>query len=201
MKSFVNKWQENKSFIQEPNASIMMTLISKDDQNGNKLYLAVGFNHRNTYDEYTYSFILVNKDNRALTNYMTVRAEVAKYLPKELIGTRQIFPIIKELTRELLKHMTPEEIHRKAVESNISLDRYDEITKIFVNEFDYEDVTDEQLKSENIWILRKKDHNYKNSALNEIYILNEKEYWDRFHERISESWMKSMKNKFHLLKG
>ena len=172
MVSFIDKWRENKSFIAKD--SVMTTLIAKDNQNGNKLYLFVGLVPRNGgYSDYTYSFMLTDSDNKALTKYMTFRNEVAKYIPNDIKNKKQIFPIIIELTREILRKMTPQEIHRKMVEPLVgdSTIRYDEITKIMVNEFGYKDVTTPELKQQNIWKLVKNESNDKNSSLDEEYVL------------------------------
>ena len=131
----INEWENNINDFGE----VLSTLIWYDDENGEKLYLFVGFNFYGNLTAFSYSFILLDSNNKPLTDYMTEKNEVSKYIPKELKNTKQIFPIVKGLTRKLLNKMLPEEIYRKTVEplSGDSLTRYHEITNIMVNEYDY----------------------------------------------------------------
>lgn len=193
MVSMVNSWKNNTSDFD----NALSTLIAKDNKNGNKLYLFVVFRPFNNFSEYSYSFMLVDKNNNPLTDYMMLRNEVRKYLPSELIKNKQIFPIIIDLTRQLLNKMTPEEIHRKAIEplSGDSLKRYDEITNIMVNEFGYKDITDSVSKKRNIWILVKDKHTERNKTMNEEYILGMECYESNAKEMLTELWSKHMVGK------
>lgn len=140
MEGKITEWKHN---ISELNGALT-TLISEDNETGEKLYLFVGLNQMlgnySEYYEYSYSFMLFNSENQPLTEFLTTRNRVKKYLPKELTGTRNIFPIIMELTRMLLrKNMNINNIFIKTEEilSGDSLQRYTEITKIMTDEFGF----------------------------------------------------------------
>jgi hypothetical protein len=181
MLSQLNNWEDNISELD--NKNIITTLIGKDDENGDKLYLFVGFNTKNNITEYSYSFILVDKENNPISGYETERSVVRKLLPKDIVGKQKIIPVVKELTRRLLDNTLPIEIYRRTSEKlkdNNSLQRYEIITDIMVNEYGYELVNryvDEY--GYTIWKLRKNDNihgNMKNEYhinIDDIGVLNE----------------------------
>ena len=129
MISFINNWVDNKNIINNRTSITNNTLIAKDNESNDKLYLFVGFNKYNDYDEYSYSFMVLDKENNPKTGYMTERNEVNKFLPDDIKKQNKIFPIIKDLTRELMDSYLPQNILRKTVEplTGDSLKRYDEI--------------------------------------------------------------------------
>lgn len=166
--SKLSEWEQNISNF----GRVLSTLIWEDNENGDRLFLFVGFNQYGKSESYSYSFILLDKDNNPKTGYMTLRDEVAKYIPKDVKGNLQIFKIVLQLTRKLLNIMIPEEIIRKTVEplSGDSLKRYEEITKIMVNEYGY--VVTKTYKDEfgcTVWILNKNIGQENNVEMNETY--------------------------------
>jgi hypothetical protein len=134
MRSAIDNWEINSQNF----GNVFSTLISYDDETEDKLYLFVGFSGTKQM-EYSYSFMVLDKNDKPLTEYITNREELRQYIPENLKGTRQILPIIYELTRKLLKHYSPDKILRQMVEklSGHSEYRYDIITDIMMSEFGY----------------------------------------------------------------
>jgi hypothetical protein len=138
MLSQLGDWEKNLSILK--NGEILTTLVSRDDENGDKLYLFVGFTTNNNITEFSYSFMLVDKNNKPLSGYETEKTVVRKLLPKDIVGKKQIIPVIGDMVRKLLDNVLPLEIYRKTTEklSDDSLKRYEIITDIMVNEYGYE---------------------------------------------------------------
>jgi len=136
MISQLDNWKENFS---RPDKNIVATLISKDNENNDKLYVFVGFRDFKDMSEYSYSFMLMDSQDKPKTSYMTERDEVSKFIPNDIKNKKQIFPIIKNMTRELLDSYLPQNISRRTVEpvDGDSLKRYEEITNIMINEYGY----------------------------------------------------------------
>lgn len=156
MISSLDKWKENLHSLNDTTTNSIVTLISKDDETGDKLFLFVAFKNYGETSEFSYSFILLDKNNKPKTDFMTERGEVANYLPTELKGKRLIVPLIIEMTRKLLTSFKPNNVIRKTVEPLIddSLIRYDEITKIFVDEFEYHLISKEKTSDNKTkWIM------------------------------------------------
>lgn len=175
MLSMVNDYLSNLKLINDNKTITYNTLISKDDETGNKLYLFVGFIDFKYYSEYSYAFILLDKDNKPLSDYLTNRKEVSKFLPSELKNNNKIFPLIMDITRKLMNEKLPQNIIRKTVEpiSGDSLKRYEEITKIMVNEYNYKliEVTKDDWGI-TTWKLTRNEINDKNKEMNESYELS-----------------------------
>jgi HSP90 family molecular chaperone len=172
LKEFVeiklNEWEDNISDF----GKVVSTLIWCDREKQQKLYLFVGFNTYGELESFSYSFMLLNENNEPLTEYMTEKDEVSKYLPNEIKNKKQIFPIIKNMTRKLLDNNIPKKILRKTVEplGGDSLKRYEEITNIMVNEYGYK-IDETYLDSFGctVWLLSKKEITDNNSDMNETY--------------------------------
>jgi len=137
MVSKIDEWESN---VYSPEEGVFTTLISKDDNNGDKLYLFVGFEKiNNDISKYSYCFMVVDTNNKPITGFMLKRDEVSRYIPNSIKNKRMVIPIILGLTRRLLTNIKPNKVIRTTHEvlDNNSLVRYDEITKIFINEFMY----------------------------------------------------------------
>jgi hypothetical protein len=153
--------------------TILSTLISKDDETGEKLYIFVGFNKVDGQINYSYSFMLVDEQNNPLfKNYVTNRSVVAPYIPNDIKNKRQIFPLIMDMTRKLMDEQLPKNISRRTVEpvDGDSLKRYEEITNIMVNEYGYELIdtnTDEW--GYTTWKLTRGEVTNDNEEMNESY--------------------------------
>lgn len=175
MESKINEWKNNISDFGKGLAA----LISEDNETGDKLYLFVGFTpmvgNLSDYLEYSYSFMVLDKNDKPITGYLTTRKQVRQYLPKELIGSRSIFPIIQEITRNLLtNNMSIEKIFRKAEETiqGNSVKRYDEITKIMVDEYGYKIIEQNDTNAgTRYWKLSKNQNTDNNKEMNESYDL------------------------------
>jgi hypothetical protein len=171
MISKIDDWEQNLNDMGE--GDLFSTLISVDDENGDKLYLFVGFKTtRGDIVEYSYSFILVDKDNKPLSGYEVDRSIVRKFLPRDLVGKGDILPIIKSITRKLLDNTLPIEIHRRTSEKlkDSSLKRYEVITNIMVTEYGYELIkTYVDDEGYTIWVL-KRDGGTEN--MKEVYHIN-----------------------------
>jgi hypothetical protein len=171
----VSKLSNEQKFnlLVDSNTVICNTLISKDSETNDKLYLFVGFKNFTTISEYSYSFLLVDENNQVLGDgYMTERNEVESYIPQDIKNKRQIFPIIMKMTRELLDSYLPQNIFRKTVESvgGDSLKRYEEITNIMVNEYGYNLDSQEQTRDgRTIWYLSRGEVTNNNREMNESY--------------------------------
>jgi len=168
MLSEINNWKDNIVDY----GGVLSTLISKDDETLEKLYLFVGFNTIDNLINYSYSFMLLDSNNNPLTDYMTNRNEVSKYLPNNIKNNKIIIPIIMDMTRLLLDKQLPEIIVRQTSEplSGDSLKRYEEITNIMVNEYGYNLV--DMSKNEfggTKWVLKRKEITDKNTELDEAY--------------------------------
>lgn len=174
MLSHLDDWETNLSKLESGN--IITTLVSKDDDNGDKLYLFVGFNTYNDITEYSYSFMLVDESNNPLSGYETERSIVRKMLPKDIVGKGKVLPVIKEMTRILLDNTLPIEIYRKTSEKlkgDNSLERYEVITDIMVDEYGYELVHKFVDKfGHNVWKLRKTNDNINNGGMKNEYHIN-----------------------------
>lgn len=140
MLSLIDKWRENSNLIKDKDTTAITTLISKDSENGDKLWLFVAFKNFKNVSEYSYSFLLTDiNDQPLVSNYLIKRNEVLPYLPVDIKNKKQIFPIIKNMTRELMDKQLPKNIIRSTAEpiEGDSLKRYEEITDIMVNEYGY----------------------------------------------------------------
>jgi hypothetical protein len=172
MISFIDNWSDNVNILKDTKSTVVTTLISKDDETNNRLFLFVGFRHHPTISEYSYSFMLLDKDNKPLTDYLTTRSEVSQYIPEDIKNKKQIFPIIINMTRELMDAELPQNIFRKTVEpvDGDSLKRYEEITNIMVNEYGYRlDSTEKTKDNRTIWYLTKDSETDNNKTMNESY--------------------------------
>jgi len=153
--------------------TILSTLISKDDETGEKLYIFVGFNKVDGQINYSYSFMLVDEQNNPLfKNYVTNRSVVAPYIPNDIKNKRQIFPLIMDMTRMLLDKELPQIILRQTSEplSGDSLKRYEEITNIMVNEYGYTVIEESKDKFGGTrWVLSKTEVKDNNQDLDETY--------------------------------
>jgi hypothetical protein len=131
----ISNWENNVGDF----GKVFGTPIWIDYETGDMFYLFVGFNTYGKMESYSYSFMLLDRNNKAKTKYMTERDDVEQYIPQDIKNVRQIFPIIEELTRKLLNKMIPQEIYRRTVEplTGDSLERYNRITQIMVNEYGY----------------------------------------------------------------
>jgi hypothetical protein len=168
MLSYINNWKENIVDY----GGVLSTLIIKDDETGDKLYLFVGFYQADGLSNYSYSFMLLDKDDNPKTGYMTNRGEVKKYLPQNIKNNKLILPIIMDMTRQLMDKQLPDIIIRRTVEplSGDSLKRYEEITNIMVNEYGYHlDSVEKNRSGETIWRLSKEESNKDNETMDETY--------------------------------
>jgi len=170
---FIDEWKNNVSLIKKDDYIVVTTLISKDTKTYEKFWLIVGFKILNDISEYSYSFLLTDNDNKMVSNgYLTNRNEVSKILPNEIKNKNKIFPIIKDMTRMLLDDYLPEKILRETTESltGDSLERYEQITQLMINEYNYQLVSKEKtIDGRTIWILNRGDVNDKNKEMNETY--------------------------------
>ena len=172
IESKIGEWQENISDF----GDVFATPIAVNSENGERLYLFVGLSDSKTnpeYKEFSYSFVRYGKDNVQIGDFMTNRTEVKQYLPKEILGQRQILPIIYNLTRKLLNKMLPDKIIRQTEErlSGTSLNRYEEITKIMVNEYGYEVIDSGVSYGNNYWKLSRKTLNEHNKNMDNLYVV------------------------------
>jgi hypothetical protein len=182
MESKISDWKNNISDF----GKVLGVLISEDNETKNKLYLFVGFTPMTgklaNYYEYSYSFMLLDKNDKPITNYLTSRKEVKQYLPKDLIGNRSIFPIIKIITRKLLdNNMSIENIFRKTEEklSGDSLKRYEEITNIMINEYGYKLIQEGDTDfGTHYWKLSKHQNTENNTEMKEEYIIENFPTWE-----------------------
>jgi hypothetical protein len=172
MLSAIDKWRENLNMIKDDNTTALTTLIGIDDITDDKLYLFVSFVKFQTVSDYSYSFMVLDKNNKPITGYMTERNEVKQYMPEEIKNKKQIFPIIKDMTRELMDAELPQNIYRKTVEpvDGDSLKRYEEITNIMVNEYGYKLIEHKTNKwGETSWKLTRETVSDNNKEMNESY--------------------------------
>jgi hypothetical protein len=173
MVSMIGLFEPNTNTIKQGSVTAITTLISKDNENGNKFWLFVVFNDFKDITEYSYSFMLTDKNDDAIINdYLTTRSEVAPYIPNDIKNKKQIFPIIKNMTRELLDSYLPQNIFRKTVEpvDGDSLIRYEEITNIMVDEYGYTLESKEETRDgRTIWYLSRGEVTDNNKEMNESY--------------------------------
>ena len=187
MKSQLYDWGVNFNTFNNSETFVVTTLISKDDEINNKLYLFVGFTKNKIASEYTYSFMVLDGENTPITDYMTKKTEVNKYLPEDIKNKRQIFPIIKDMTRKLMDSYLPNNIFRRTVESikGDSLLRYEEITNIMINEYGYrltEKSTDDF--GYTIWKLSRNEITDNNKDMNESYIITHLYSSEELHKKM-----------------
>ncbi len=165
--------EQQFNLLKDSNTITYNTLISKDNETNNKLYLFVGFRKFSKFSQYSYSFLLVNENNEPISDgYMTERSEVAPYIPQDIKNKKQIFPLIMDMTRKLMDEQLPKNISRRTVEpvDGDSLKRYEEITNIMVNEYGYELIdtnTDEW--GYTTWKLTRGEVTNDNEEMNESY--------------------------------
>jgi len=180
MKSIMDDWRINTKLFD----TVYGVPISEDDITGDVLYLFVGFSKNEEYMEYSYSFMLIDKNNVPKTKYLLTRNEVKPFLPKE---KSLIFPLIKELTRKLLNTMLPEKILRRTIEPNteLNLRRYDEITDIMVNEYGYILTHKKETDSQVVWVLTKNNLNEENLDMEDNY---EIVYNTTLSDRLNKQW-------------
>jgi len=190
MVSMIGAFKPNTNTIKQGSVTAITTLISKDNENGNKFWLFVVFNDFKDITEYSYSFMLTDKNDDAIINdYLTTRSEVATYIPNDIKNKKQIFPIIKTMTRELLDSYLPQNIFRKTVEpvDGDSLIRYEEITNIMVDEYGYTLESKEETRDgRTIWYLSRGEVTDDNKQMNESYEI--------IHEYSLQEKMKTMIN-------
>ena len=62
MISQLDDWEININYYSNDN--IFATLISEDDESGDKLFLFVALKDYTKYSEFSYSFIVIDKDNK-----------------------------------------------------------------------------------------------------------------------------------------
>ena len=190
MVSMIGAFEPNTNTIKQGSVTAITTLISKDNENGNKFWLFVVFNDFKDITEYSYSFMLTDKNDDAIINdYLTTRSEVAPYIPNDIKNKKQIFPIIKTMTRELLDSYLPQNIFRKTVEpvDGDSLIRYEEITNIMVDEYGYTLESKEETRDgRTIWYLSRGEVTDDNKEMNESYEI--------IHEYSLQEKMKTMIN-------
>jgi len=190
MVSMIGSFEPNTNTIKQGSVTAITTLISKDNENGNKFWLFVVFNDFKDITEYSYSFMLTDKNDDAIINdYLTTRSEVAPYIPNDIKNKKQIFPIIKTMTRELLDSYLPQNIFRKTVEpvDGDSLIRYEEITNIMVDEYGYTLESKEETRDgRTIWYLSRGEVTDDNKQMNESYEI--------IHEYSLQEKMKTMIN-------
>lgn len=137
MISKLNEWEQNTQQF----GNVFSTLISIDEENieYNRLFLFVGFNDYGPYQEYSYSFMVVDQNGKPATEYLTNRSDVSKFLPQDITNKKEIFPIVIDLTKRLLTHYKPSKIIRRTSENLVgnSLIRYELITNILINDYMY----------------------------------------------------------------
>lgn len=174
MMSELDKWRENMNPLKDNNSIAYSTLISKDNETGEKLWLFVGFQIREKYDEYSYSFLLTDKDNNTKDNdgFIVNRKTASKYIPNEIKNKRLITPIIEYMTRQLLDAHLPQNLYMQTAEplDGDSLKRYNELINIMTNEYGYKLI--ENKKDEfgcTFWKLTKNEITDKNKDMNEEY--------------------------------
>jgi hypothetical protein len=184
MLSNIDNWRDNLSDY----GAILSTLISKDDESGEKLYLFVGFNEVDGQINYSYSFMLIDEENNALfKNYVTNRSVVAPYIPQDIKNKRQIFPLIMDMTRMLLDKELPQIIVRQTSEplSGDSLKRYEEITQIMVNEYGYTVIEESKDKFGGTrWVLSKTEVKDNNQDLEETYNISHSYTKDEIAQKV-----------------
>jgi hypothetical protein len=168
--SYIKQYKENISIFE----NTVTTLISKNSENNNKLYLFVGFqNIGNNIMEYYYSFILYNNNN-PISDFMNKRSEVSKYLPDDIKNKNLILPIIIDMTKILLNNNLPENILRKTSEildNDNSIQRYEVIGNILINEYNYKLEKTYQEHGIMYWLYKKNNSN-NNQTLNEEYLIS-----------------------------
>lgn len=166
----INDWEDNTGDF----GNVVGTPIWVDNETGEMFYLFVGFNTYGRMESYSYSFMLLDGDNKPKTEYMTERDEVSRYIPKDIKNSRQIFPIIEGLTRKLLNKMIPQEIYRRTVEplTGDSLERYNRITQLMVNEYGYK-VNETYVDDDGctVWKLIKNQETENNKEMDESYYI------------------------------
>lgn len=193
MVSFLNNWKNNLNCLD----GTFNTLISKDDKTGDKLYLFVGFYSEDDKTWYSYSFMLLDKDDNPLTRFLVKRNDVNKYLPDDIKNKKLIFPIIENMTRKLLDSQLPNEIIRKTSEplDGDSLKRYEIITNIMINEYGYK-LIDKKKDSFGCttWVLSKIANNDDNKNMLETYNLNHEYTAEEIAEKAFRKILPLLKN-------
>ena len=165
MISTLKDWEKNIKYY----GNLYGIPVSINEENNDILYLFVGFTDRIQYMEYSYSFMLFDKNLNPKTDFLVKRDEVKDYLP--LTEKSLIFPIIKKMTRKLLTTVLPDKIVRKTIEpiNDNHLKRYDEITNIMVDEFGYKLISKTANGDLFNWVLVRERINDSNKDLNEKY--------------------------------
>jgi hypothetical protein len=187
MTSELYNWKDNINIFNNDNTFVITTLISKDYKSNNKFYLFVGLTKDELFSEYSYCFMLLDGKNNPITDYITKKSEVTKYLPEEIKNKKLIFPIIKDMTRKLMDSYLPQNIFRKTIEpiQGDSLIRYEEITNIMVNEYGYK-LTEKSTDNfgYTIWKLNRNKINDNNKDMNESYVITHVYSSDELHKKM-----------------
>jgi hypothetical protein len=171
IESHLHEWRKNLQWFN----NYYSTAIYSDNETGNILYLLVGFTDstQNTnYKEFAYSFILYDKNQKPITDFITSPTEASKHI--EQTDKKLIFTIIMDLTRKLLDRTLPKKIIRRSAEvlNEKQILRYQKITDIMVNEYGYEVVQeriDELGHTE--WLLQRQNVNEMNEDMDEFYFI------------------------------
>lgn len=186
MVPYTQNYEKNISVFE----NTIVTLISKDNENNNKLYLFVGFQDvGNNLTEYYYSFRLYN-DSTPISDFMNKRSEVSKYIPSIIKNKKIIFPIITDMTKRLLNNKLPERILRKTSEildNDNSLKRYEIIGNILVNDYGY--ILEKSYEEHGIkyWLYKKSDLN-SNNSMDENYLINSLPTWEDTNRMINRDF-------------
>src|ERR1039458_10211015 len=93
----LDKWRENMNPLKDGKSIAYSTLISVDNETGDKLWLFVGFENKGNYSEFTYPFLLTDKNNKAKGDYILIRSIANQYIPNEIKNKKLITPIIEEM--------------------------------------------------------------------------------------------------------
>ena len=175
----------------------VLRLVPTDDVSGDNLLLVVGFIN----DNYFYCFRLLDKNGNNKIDLILDKRVASKFIPKN-IDKLLIINTIKEMTRFLLNNHLPDTIYRRTYEiiNSDSMNRYEEITNIMVDEFGYV-VTKEEVDQDGYktWELKRESVNEINSDLNDIYyITNKKTFVEDIRKHLNnipkEYYIKAIKN-------
>lgn len=173
MISKIGEYKENINFYDTSNTKSIYTMISEDDVTLNRLILIVTLTKvSNILFEYSYGFMLIDKDGNKISDVIHKRNEVERFIPTDLKNQQKIFPIIIELTKKLMNRELPEKILRKTYEilrNDNSLTRYKIIGDFLVNEYGYQLEKEWNDRGINYWMYTRGD---KNSEMSESYTIS-----------------------------
>ncbi len=152
------------------------TLISKDNKTNERVYLFVGFTEQVDGHHYSHSFMVFDKDKNPITKFLTRKESAAKYIPNDILNKGLITNIITNMTRILLNKYLPERIVRETVQllPESSLVRYQKISEILINEYNYE-LENEIIDPSGLrkWYFKRKDINALNEDMEDEYELQQ----------------------------